>query len=100
MGDLPEALAKKLPLYPLVPVTLLGRLALDENYQGKSLGQFLLLDALYRSLMAAEQVASVAVIVDAISDEAREFYEHYGFIVFPNHTHRLFLHMWTISEMF
>ncbi|MHB8483986.1 MAG: GNAT family N-acetyltransferase [Nitrospiria bacterium] len=100
LGEWPEALAKKLPRYPLIPVTLLGRLALDKSYRGKGLGEHLLMDALYRSLIATEQIASVAVIVDAINDEAKEFYEHYGFIVFPNHTHRLFIHMQTISEMF
>lgn len=100
LDEWPDVLAKKLPLYPLIPATLLGRLALDENHQGRGLGQFLLMDALYRSLMVSEQVASVTVIVDAINDEARGFYKHYGFIVFPNHTHRLFLHMRTISEMF
>lgn len=51
--DLPSDLAKKLPRYPHLPVTLLGRLAIDQSSKGQRLGQFLLLDALYRSLQAA-----------------------------------------------
>jgi len=100
LGEWPEALKKKLPLYPVVPVTLLGRLALDKRYQGKGLGEYLLMDALWRCSMAAREVASLAIIVDAIDDKAREFYEHYGFRVFPKQAERLFLHMQTIQEMF
>jgi GNAT superfamily N-acetyltransferase len=100
LGEWPEALTKKLPRYPFVPVTLLGRLALDQNHQGKGLGEYLLMDSLWRSLVAAEQVASLAVIVDAIDDNAKTFYHHYGFILFPKQTRRMFLPMQTIRELF
>ena len=100
LDEWPSALAKKLPPYQRIPVTLLGRLALDKKHQGRGLGQHLLMDALFRSLGAAKEIASVAVIVDAVNDAARDFYKHYGFIVFPNHPYRLFLHMQTISDMF
>src|SRR6476469_1721299 len=49
LADLPDILTRKLPKYPLIPATLLGRLAIDERYQGKGLGTFLLFDALQRS---------------------------------------------------
>ena len=100
LDEWPAAVKKKLPHYQRIPVTLLGRLALDINHQGRGLGQFLLMDALSRSLKAANEIASVAVIVDAIDDSARTFYQHYGFIIFPDQTHRLFIHMQTIGEMF
>jgi len=100
LGEWPEALKKKLPLYPVVPVTLLGRLALDKKHHGKGLGEYLLMDALWRCSTAAREIASVAVIVDAIDDKARRFYEHYGFCAFPKQADRLFLHMQTIQEMF
>jgi GNAT superfamily N-acetyltransferase len=100
LDEWPEALARKMPRYPLIPVTLLGRLALDKHYQGRRLGQFLLMDALYRCLRASQQIASVAVIVDAINETARHFYQHHGFIAFPRHPRRLFLHMQTIGQMF
>ncbi len=96
----PEALKKKLPLYPVVPVTLLGRLALDKGHQGKVLGEYLLMDALWRCSTVAREIASLAIIVDAIDDKARRFYEHYGFCAFPKQADRLFLHTQTIQEIF
>jgi GNAT superfamily N-acetyltransferase len=100
IGEWPEALKKKLPLYPVVPVTLLGRLALDKKHHGKGLGEYLLMDALWRCSTVAKEIASVAVIVDAVDDKARRFYEQYAFCAFPKQTYRLFLHMQTIHEMF
>jgi len=40
VGDLPADVAKKLPRYPLIPATLLGRLAVDRRYQGQGIGEF------------------------------------------------------------
>ena len=98
LGDLPPEITKKLPRYPLLPATLLGRLAVDKNYQGKKLGETLLLDALYRSLK--NKIASMAVVVDAKDDKARTYYEHYGFIRFSEFPYRLFLTMTTIEKLF
>jgi len=100
LGEWPEALKKKLPLYPVVPVTLLGRLALNKRDQGKGLGEYLLMDALWRCSTVAREIASLAIIVDAIDDRARRFYEQYGFCAFPKQVDRLFLHMQTIQELF
>ena len=96
--ELPIEITKKLPKYPLVPATLLGRLAVDKNHRQKGLGEMLLMDALYRSLRS--EIATIAVVVDAKDDAARSFYEHYNFICFPNLSHRLFLLMETIAKMF
>ena len=98
LGDLPTAIAKKLPKYPVVPAILLGRLAVDKNYQGKRLGEILLMDALNRSLRS--EIAAMAVVVDALDDSARSFYEHYQFIRFPDYPNRLFLPMTTIAKIF
>lgn len=98
MVDLPTEISKKLSKYPIAPATLLGRLAVDQNYQGKGLGEFLLMDALYRSLQ--NEIASMAVVVDAKDDEARSFYERYHFIRFPDYSHRLFLPMTLIEKIF
>jgi len=100
LDEWPEALNKKLPLYPVVPVTLLGRLAMDKRHQSKGLGEYLLMDALWRCSTVAREIASLAIIVDAIDDKARRYYEHYGFCTFPKQADRLFLHMQTIQEMF
>src|ERR1700730_14382288 len=47
--DLPAALARKLPRYPLLPAILIGRIARDLQYPGRRLGERLLHDALRRS---------------------------------------------------
>jgi GNAT superfamily N-acetyltransferase len=62
-----------------VPVALLGRLAIDRRWQGRGLGQALLRDAIVRVVGAAETIGVRALLVHAISDEARAFYERCGF---------------------
>jgi GNAT superfamily N-acetyltransferase len=98
IGELPENLARKLPRYPLVPATLLGRLAVDRRHQGKGYGRYLLADALYRSL--ASQIASFALIVDAKDDSARRFYERESFLTFPDQPMRLFRPLADIADAF
>lgn len=62
-----------------VPVMVLGRLAVDRSYQGSGLGRALLRDAVLRTLQAAEIAGIRAILVHAISEEARAFYERCGF---------------------
>lgn len=62
-----------------VPVALLGRLAIDTGWQGRGLGLALLRDAILRVLGAAETIGVRPLLVHAISDEARAFYERCGF---------------------
>jgi ribosomal protein S18 acetylase RimI-like enzyme len=82
--------------------TLIGRLAVDRDYQGKRIGERLLLDALGRSLVAWREIASVAVLTDAKNEVAQRFYEHFGFQVLPTEQHerRLFLPMGTVARVF
>jgi GNAT superfamily N-acetyltransferase len=87
-----------LPRYPLVPATLIGRLAVDRRYHGQGWGSFLFLDALHRC--ARSEIASFAVIVDAIDDEARAFYLHHSFLALPDSSHRLFPRMSDIAALF
>lgn len=100
LGELPEAIARKLPRYPLLPATLLGRLAIDSSLRGKNLGRFLLMDALYRSWRNTSQVASVGVLVEALDEDARAFYIHHEFGPLPDHPNRLFVAMATIEKAF
>jgi GNAT superfamily N-acetyltransferase len=100
LRDLPPQTASRLPRYPLLPATLLGRLAVDRAHQGRKLGELLLVDALRRSLEQSDEIGSIAVIVDAIDDRARAFYEHFEFIGFPDQPRRLFLPMETIAGFF
>jgi GNAT superfamily N-acetyltransferase len=100
LDDLPDETARKLPKHPNVPATLLGRLAIDSRYQGGGYGELLIIDALRRALQATTEVASYAVVVDAINEWARSFYEHYEFCSFPDQKLRLFLPMKTIVDLF
>jgi predicted GNAT family N-acyltransferase len=97
LADLPSQLTRKLPKYPRLPATLLGRLAVDSRYTGLGLGTFLLFDALHRSLMA--EIGSMAVVVDAISERAKSFYEYHQFIPFTEEPSRLYLPMATVVKM-
>lgn len=98
--ELPSAIAKKLPRYPLIPATLLGRLAVDRRFQGQKLGKLLLMDALYRSWKNSAVVASVGVVAEAINDAAREFYLHHEFIPLGDNPRKLFIAMGTIQKAF
>jgi GNAT superfamily N-acetyltransferase len=89
-SDLPEKLAHKLPRYP-VPVALIGRLAVDQAFQGKGLGSILLADACQKVRRARDTLAVVGIIVDAKTDSAIAFYRHFGFIELPGKTDRLLL---------
>lgn len=100
LGDVPEEVARKLPKYPAVSATLLGRLAVSIDFRGKGLGEKLLMDALHRSLKLSEQVASTGVVVDAKDEAARAFYRKYGFVDLPKVNKRLFLPMGTIEKLF
>jgi len=66
-----------------VPVVLLGRLAIDRRWQGRGLGADLLRDAVLRTLAAAGSIGVRAMLVHAISDEAKAFYEKHGFRASP-----------------
>ena len=60
--------------FPLVPATLIGRLAIDRPYYGQRWSNLLFLDT--RNRCSRSEVASFAVIVDALADEAGNFYMH------------------------
>ena len=97
--DLPEKILKNLPRHPYQPATLLGRLAVDRRDQKKRIGEILLLDALYRSYTLSEQIGSIAVVVQALNERVKNFYEQYGFIALPDQG-KLFLPMKTIENLF
>lgn len=96
-SDLPVGVQKGLPKYP-VPVALLGRLAIGRELQGEGLGKILLADALKRIVQASEILGVYAVVVDALHDRARGYYEQFGFISFPDQPLRLFLPLETIFK--
>jgi len=98
LAEFPADITRKLPRYPLVPATLLGRLAVDRNYQGRGYGRFLLADALHRAVRS--EIASFAVIVDAKYEAARRFYERESFLPLPEQPLKLFRPMADIRRLF
>ncbi|MBT2305293.1 GNAT family N-acetyltransferase [Variovorax paradoxus] len=77
LTGLSEAMAKKLPRYPLVPVARIGRLAVSVAFQKRQLGAALLWDAGLRAMQSGMGV--FALVVDAKDAVAAAFYEHRGF---------------------
>lgn len=98
IAELPAQTARKFPRYPLVPATLLGRLAVDRRQQGKGYGRFLLANALYRA--SQSEIASFAVVVDAKDEGARRFYERESFLSLPDQPMKLFRPMADIRRLF
>jgi GNAT superfamily N-acetyltransferase len=94
----PAEITRKLPRYPLVPATLLGRLAVDQNHRGRGYGRFLLADALFRTVRS--EIASFAIVVDAKDEAARRFYERESFLPFPDQPLRLFRPVADIAQLY
>jgi len=66
-----------------IPVMVIGRLAVDRRWQGKGIGKALIRDAILRTLQAAEIAGIRAILVHAISEDAKQFYQRCGFIASP-----------------
>lgn len=96
---IPEEFKKKLPQSYDAPVILLGRLARDISMKGKGLGEYLLMDALFRSYWTSVQsIGAMAVVTDPIDEPAANFYKKYGFITLPD-SRRMFLPMQVIAKL-
>ncbi|MCG7874128.1 MAG: GNAT family N-acetyltransferase [Candidatus Thiodiazotropha lotti] len=74
-----------------IPVMVLGRLAIDKEHQGKKLGDALLRDAILRILQAADIAGIKAILVHAISEEAKQFYLDRSFTISPTEPMTLIL---------
>ena len=95
---LPETASRKLPKHP-VPVILLARLAVNQTAQGQRLGEALLIDALQRCLGLADKLGIHAVEVTALDQQARAFYEKYGFVPLLDSELHLYLSVETIKSV-
>jgi GNAT superfamily N-acetyltransferase len=98
LTDLPEQLAKRLPRYPTVPATLMGRLAVDAHHRRRGFGQLLLMDAFGRTLRS--EIAAFALVVDAKDDAAAAFYASHAFRPLTASGRRMFLPMIEIATLF
>jgi GNAT superfamily N-acetyltransferase len=97
--QLPEEITKRLPRYSALPAMLIGRLAVDQHYRGQRLGEYLLVDALRRCFKLSEEIAAMAVLVDAKDEGAAQFYERYGFRRFENRPLSLYMPMAEIQQL-
>jgi GNAT superfamily N-acetyltransferase len=80
-GEAPGRIRRNMP--DPVPAMVLGRLAVDKAHQGQGIGTGLLRDAVLRTMQAADIAGIRAILVHAISEPAKRFYERYGFIASP-----------------
>jgi len=96
---IPEKYLKQVPKNYNAPVILLGRLARDITTKGTGLGEYLLLDALFRSYnLSNKSIGAMAVVADPINEKAVEFYKKYGFEQLPD-SEKMFLPMKVIEQI-
>lgn len=80
-----------------VPVMVLARLAVDHRAQGIQLGAALLQDAVHRAVIVSQNAGVRALLVHALHEQAKQFYEHYGFQESPLHPMTLMLRLGTLK---
>jgi hypothetical protein len=97
-GKLPVEFLRKLPRYQHLPATLIGRLARSLGFPGQGIGEKLLINALRRSAENSAIIGSLAAVVKAKNDEARQWYLRYGFRELKGHPRCLYLPMQSIKD--
>ena len=95
---IPADLRKRFPEIP-IPVILLGRLAVDKTHRGQGLGKTLLVKALRQAVDLSQIIGIAAVEVHALDDQARDFYQKYGFTSLVDDHHHLYMPIKTISKL-
>jgi GNAT superfamily N-acetyltransferase len=75
----------------IITVALIGRLAVNQTFQGKGLGSILLADACQKVKLVSDTLAVVGIIVDAKDALAAAFYRHFGFVELPGKSNSLLL---------
>ena len=95
-SDLPDNLSKKLP-YSTIPVVLLGRLAVDNNYKGNGYGEVLLMHSFAKSCESSDIIGAHAIVVDPIDETAERFYGKFDFIKLEG-TGKMFISIETVRK--
>lgn len=92
---------KNLPKYPM-PATRIKKFAIDKNSSGQGFGEKLLINALQRIVNTnnENEIAVKAVLIDALDENAKNFWLKYGFIELPESNLKLFLPIETIQQLF
>ena len=99
--DIPEYIVKKFH-YPThkIPATRLSRLAVQKEYQSMGYGKKLLMYSLQKTYIVSTHIPTSGIIVDAINNDAKNFYSRFGFIELTNKPLTMFLHISTIKALF
>jgi len=94
--NLPLSLARKYP--SKAPGAKLARLAVDRQHQGKGYGQLMMIDAMHKIVLVAENIGIIGFFVDAKHYAARSYYAQFGFISFREHPLEMFLPLATLRQ--
>lgn len=97
LAELPADLTRKLPRYPRLPATLIGRLARDDRFPGT--GALLLVDALTRAYAQTRVSGSLAVVAEAKDGTALRFYTKHGFHQLGAEPSRVYLAMGSVEQL-
>lgn len=95
LSEAPGPLRRNMP--DPIPMALLGRLAVDQSLQEKGMGATLLQDAVLRTAQAAHIIGIRGLLVHALSEEVKAFYEHHGFVSSPTQPMTLILSIKGVS---
>jgi GNAT superfamily N-acetyltransferase len=95
--ELPKAKQRNMP--DPIPAALIGRLAVDLRYQGRKIGVSLLQDAVCRIIAASQTIGIAYILVHALDDGAKRFYENNGFVAIPEQQLTLFLSIATAMKV-
>jgi len=96
---IPDKYLKQVPKNYNAPVILLGRMARDIKTKGTGLGEYLLMDALFRSYkLSNKSIGAMAGVVDPINEKVVEFYKKYGFEQLPD-SEKMFLPMKVVGQL-
>lgn len=93
---LPPKLAKKYPQH--VPAAKLARLAVSKDRQREGLGKLMMVHALQQAIRVSDSVGIIGFFVDAKNEDARRYYEQYGFVALPDSPLKLFLPLATLKQ--
>ncbi|NET88986.1 MAG: GNAT family N-acetyltransferase [Kamptonema sp. SIO1D9] len=96
--SMPKDYQKKLPRYP-IPAIRIVKLGVDLSMQGRGLGKEILMQGLRRAVSLSSEVGIFAVAVDAINEQAKQFYLKYGFLPLEGEAFSLFIPISTVKEV-
>ena len=97
LAEVPEKSAKKYPA--IIPAAKLARLAVSNQMQRQGYGQLMMIDAMEKTLLAAQNLGIAGLFVDAKHNAAKQYYEQFGFLSLPEKLDNLFLPIATIGKL-